>query len=156
MKLLGNQFKRKLSIAYTRGRKAILTHAGEVVNDRMHKNVDRGVGFDGKKYAPYADRTKKDRKRLGYGTNKVDFQRSQRRIKMSRVRIVGGTKAVVDWPQVEMRQGRSIGQVMYYHQYGMGKNPVRHIFPEKDQDIPQTVHKDVAKFIKERLNEPVG
>lgn len=155
MNRLGSQFKTIINRAWHSNRRRIGQFVGETIRDQMFRNVDRGRDFKGDKYVGYAERTKKDRKKLGYPINKVDFQRSKKRIKDALVRYRGKATEIY-WAQREMRRGKTVGQVFYFHQHGMGKNPPRHIFPNRTADIPDSIHKKVGRKIAEVLNEPVN
>jgi hypothetical protein len=155
MKRLGHQFASIINIAYAKHRKAIGMHAGELINAKMHESVDNGLAFDRTRFEPYAERTKTDRKRGGFQTSRVDFQRDRKRIKTSKTEWVGGAYAAIRFPKIQISRKYNLGQVMFFHQKGMGANPERHIFPEKDADIPQVLHDKVKRFIRVKLNEPI-
>jgi hypothetical protein len=152
--MLGDQFEKKLRKAFNSRHRQIAETAGERIKEQMFANVDRGVDFKGARFTKYAKSTVAERARKGFQTSFVDFQRELRRIKEASVRYVAKS-AEIFWPAIRMGKKYSIGQVFFFHQYGMGNNPERNILPKVETDIRAGVHNDIRKKIGAILDEPV-
>lgn len=152
--MLGDQFEKKLRKAFNSRHRQIAETAGERIKEQMFANVDRGVDFTYKKFKGYAKSTKVDRANKKFQIKFVDFQRDLKRIKLAFVRYVGRSAEIL-WPPIKMSKEYNIGTIFYFHQYGMGKNEERNIFPKKESDIRAGVHNDIRKKIGAILDEPV-
>lgn len=154
MKSMGDQFYDKIrGIVGSRSGRMSLKVADKV-GESMKKNVDSGRAFNGRSFTSYAPRTRADRRRLGLsGSPKpVTFQRFTRRIKAYQTeRFSGGAR--LHWRGLTGRRAYSFGQILYFHQHGIGKNPKRKILPETTNEIPQQFHRDIAKQLRPILDE---
>lgn len=121
---LGAQFADKIKKQMIPMRKEGAKAIAEGIIAQMEENVDRGVGFDSgqdKYQRSYAPRTIRDRKKGGFQVSFADLQRANRRVKSSFV------ESQDDRATIRFRSG---GNLMFYHQWGMGNNPRRQLFPD--------------------------
>jgi hypothetical protein len=146
MKSLGDQFADIIDRQMPKAIKAIVKETGKAINAQMHRNVDRGVGFDGKEYQQYAESTAKDRERLGFkfSLTPVTFQRFDENIKKSTVESISDDVAKIVF-HGKARDKYSWANVFYFHQHGMGNNPERLIFPKEEKHIPKTIIDEAHK-----------
>jgi hypothetical protein len=153
---IGNQFHSKFQRAVKVRRKRIAEIAGKRVREEMFANVDKGTDFAGTPFKGYAPRTIQERRKGGFQTGLVDFQRTLRRIKDALV-VWKNNAAEIFWNPTPARKGYkyTIGQVFFFHQHGLGNNPERNIFPKNPSDIKQAVHDDIHKAVREVLDEPI-
>jgi hypothetical protein len=82
------------------------------------------------------------------------FSAQKRRIKDALIRYRAKATEIY-WAQQSMREGKTVGEVFYFHQHGMGFNPPRHIFPDTPSEIRDSVHKKVHKEVRSILDEPI-
>ena len=121
---LGSQFVDKIKKQMIPMRKEGAKVIAEGIIDQMEQNVDRGVGFDPDQTIykrSYAKRTIRDRKRLGFQTQFADLQRSEKRAKTASV------SSTYVRSTISFARG---GSILFYHQWGIGHNPRRQLFPD--------------------------
>lgn len=128
--------------------------AGRLI-DAMEENVDKGVGFNEAKYDPvYSKRAEKERKKLGYRTDRVNLQRGSQRVKTAVATTVGKQFARIKFD--------SGGDIMHEHNFGNSdKNlPRRQLLPDavngvlqNKQEMPQSIVDDTEKYVKEIMEQ---
>lgn len=146
----GKQFERIMKTWANKALSKMAVELSDEVVRQMHINVDRGESFDGEAYnSQYAERTKKDRKRLGFQTSRVDLQRSRRRIKQTHTQAVAKGVARTRFKPNTDRKGQTAGVIMFAHHNGVGNLPVRRIFPTRKQTVPnEALEKAAAKGLE--------
>lgn len=158
---LGAQFAEKIKKQMIPMRKEGAKVIAEGIIEQMEENVDRGVGFDSGQYErEYAPRTIRDRKGK-YQIEHADLQRSQKRVKTAFV----STDAVRS--TISFARG---GSMLFFHQWGMGNNPRRQLFPDvrgggqnskgngklsQPASMPQQIVKQAHKLGTKLMNRPV-
>lgn len=121
---LGSQFVEKINKQFVAMQKFGTGVLAQGIIDQMEQNVDRGVGFDPDQSVykrSYEKRTIRERKRLGFQTQFADLQRSDKRVKSAYF----STDAVQS--TIRFKRG---GSILFYHQWGVGHNPRRQLFPD--------------------------
>lgn len=130
---LGAQFTEKIKKQMIPMRKEGAKHIAEGIIDQMKQNVDQGVGFDsGASYykREYSERAIRERTKGGFQVRFTDLQRANRRVKSVYA------ESQDDRATIRFRSG---GNLMFYHQWGIGNNPRRQLFPDVQgggQDSP--------------------
>jgi len=137
-----------------KGLSKMAVELNEEVVRQMNENVDRGESFPGEAFdSQYAERTIRDRKRMGFQTNRVDLQRRRKRIKHTHTFEQGVGVARTKFRAQTDRRGQNAGVIMQAHHSGEGRLPVRRIFPTKKSTVPKEALEKAAAKGLEVFNE---
>lgn len=121
---LGSQFVQKINKQFIPMRKQGAEEIAKGIVEQMKQNVDRGVGFDpdqSKYKQSYAQETIRKRRKGNYQVEFADLQRRQKRVKSAKV-FSNSIRSTISFARG--------GSIMFYHQWGLGNNPRRQLFPD--------------------------
>lgn len=129
----------------------VMQKTGEFFTEQIKTNTAEGHDFSGNIFAPYS--TSYSRKTGKRGT--PDFRLTGQMIDSI------FTKAEDQYAKIGFRgdyerRGLSVATVMDYHQTGAGKNPMRRLMPESEEDTSPQMRRDidkVAAFLAEWINQ---
>ena len=102
-------------------------------------------------FTPYSDKYRKYKERMLGSANPVNL-RYDGSISDYAIEIDAQSTSGELYFKGTTRGGLTTGEAMYLHQTGGGTMPVRKIFPESIQDIPEEVLETIRQRILNRIN----